>query len=357
MFTTFKKVQVGPNIEEAASPVRKAHKSMVNKLFQNKYVGESQFNFENHFSQDFERKKKGEGPDSPLEESNFNSKFVGQSESFNLSELKTGRLSKRVGLENFTSISKIQHESTLTEKESPEETSSRMESRRSGVFTRKKKAIRDQIHASELKKSEFPEKQSNRSQAQFAENQKVVVVSQNNLMQTEEGRQASGVPTTEEESGGVDQDSLTDQSMAYQSKHNSMMMVVRLESNRGRTGGPCGVDFNGTGHNREHVVRLEKLSKQSSQFNSKILENKKKLKNIMRQYKIISKNLMASYQITTLSHLLISIIEKDENFTEEPPNEIGYSMNRRKVNLDYFEKKPQFRTLAEKWENNLMEAL
>lgn len=110
-------------------------------------------------------------------------------------------------------------------------------------------------------------------------------------------------------------------------------------------------------HSKDHMVKLEKLAKQSQHFNSKISDYKKKMKSSLKHFKIFNKNLLASYQITTLSHLIISIIEQDQNFSKEWTGEVVYSMNRRKINSGYFDKKPLFKKLVEKWENNLMEAL
>jgi predicted metal-dependent hydrolase len=118
-----------------------------------------------------------------------------------------------------------------------------------------------------------------------------------------------------------------------------------------------GFNLKDTIHSKEHEMKLERLAKQSSQFNSKVIGFKKKMKGMLKNFKVINKSLLASYQITTLSHLIISIIEKDQNFEKKAPNEVMYSMNRRKVNSGYFDKKPRFKKIVEKWENKLMEAL
>jgi hypothetical protein len=153
------------------------------------------------------------------------------------------------------------------------------------------------------------------------------------------------------------ENSFTEQSSEFQSKQNSMMFFVPTESRMVHKLGneSYGLNFRGTNHSKEHILYLEKLGKEGKMFNDHVKDFKKKMKGLIKKHRIIGKSLLAGYQITTLSHLIISLMEKQENFTEDTPKEFIYSINRRKINLNYFQKRPNVRKIAEYWETNLLQ--
>jgi hypothetical protein len=143
MFTTFKKksqieyvksdLQIGDSLGK--------HKSMVNKIFQNKYV-----NQETHLSQDPRPKSKTENY--LMDDIPFKPKFVAQSEEFNISDLRQDQMgSSNKEYDNYTSIYKhnmnashfIENEKIL------DESTNKLSPKQSGVFVRKKKVNRYQI--------------------------------------------------------------------------------------------------------------------------------------------------------------------------------------------------------------------
>lgn len=131
------------------SPPTKTHKSMVNKIFQNKYIEES----------DYDTEKKSPSQSKLWDEKNKPRVMVFQSEAFNLSQLrkiKAGISGKKTP-ENFTSISSnLLNDNCDTEtKGIKRQNSMRKETKNEGVFLRKKKANHDEIKNSEISESKI----------------------------------------------------------------------------------------------------------------------------------------------------------------------------------------------------------
>jgi hypothetical protein len=162
-FTTFKKnSHLFTSKQEVAgkpmSPTRKTHKSMVNKIFQNKYMEESEYTTEERGVSDVFMDKHNEGY--------FDNKGVNvmQSESLNASVLNkiNKKLEENNEIENYTSINdaNLGEMSKKEIKNRQDEGPIYFDSKNEGVFLRKKKAVRDQIKNSGINESNLIQIQS-----------------------------------------------------------------------------------------------------------------------------------------------------------------------------------------------------
>ena len=113
------------------------------------------------------------------------------------------------------------------------------------------------------------------------------------------------------------------------------------------------LDFSETDHPKEHINRINTLVEQSNRFETKTRVFKRRLKEKIKHFKSAYKNLLIGYQVNTLSHLLISLIGNPKNFLGEDVGEMEYSLNQRKIDLSYFDSKPQFKSKISRWENQL----
>jgi hypothetical protein len=144
MFTTFKKKSqiqyIKSDIQRGINPEK--HKSMVNKLFQNKYV-----NQDTHLSQDPRPKSKTEAY--LIDDVPFKPKFMVQSEAFNLNEIKSEIVESKNKMEsdNYTSINQrnMVNSHLVDNEKILDESYNKWSPKQSGVFIRKKKVNKDQI--------------------------------------------------------------------------------------------------------------------------------------------------------------------------------------------------------------------
>ena len=159
-----------------------------------------------------------------------------------------------------------------------------------------------------------------------------------------------------------DNHSFNEYSSGSQVKGNSALLYIPSESGgiyQKLTGSAVysSINWVDSTHEINHIKRIQQLGSQSKTFDVKINKFKKEIKYFMKQYKIFCKNLLAGYQINTLSHLLTSLIENPSNFLNQSHQELLYSIDKRKIDLSYFDKRPIFKRIVEKWENQIMEDL
>ena len=347
MFTTFKKKSELKDLKrESESPeqLKRKHKSMVNKLFQNKYIESDEGDPETHLSRRLRLHSQTDARTGG--QSEFRPKFMPQSEPFNLSEFQHQKQrAYKPAPDNFTSINQsLINDSKWLDLDKSEEPASRCSPQQSKVFVRKKKANRQQIDESSIEFS--------KANGQSEPRKKVV---------SPEQSQAEDFKSRPQDSGGLagPEPEQSSTELSYESKQNSVMLFIQNEPKMVQKLGRDlrGVNFRGTDHSREHMLRIEQLSRQGHAFDDRVKQCRKKMKETLRHYKLIGKNLLASYQTTTLSHLIISLMEKDSNFEDIFETNFLYSLNKRKINLSYFEKRPKFKQIAEHWENNLISQL